>query len=97
MSVCTLYARSKYRLCLPISSVLFPDSTTNCRAKMLYMYETRKQCEFGTQKLAKRDRSKPKKQQKMMFFEKRYKSSILGVDSLPTQAYNPPPLPAQWQ
>ena len=27
-----------------------------------------------------------------MFFEKRLKSRILGVDSLSTQAYNPPPL-----
>ena len=27
-----------------------------------------------------------------MFFEKRWKSSILGVDRLSTQAYNPPPL-----
>ena len=30
-----------------------------------------------------------------MFFEKRYKSRILGVDSLSTQAYKPPPLP-EW-
>jgi len=27
-----------------------------------------------------------------MFFEKRLRSRILGVDRLSTQAYNPPPL-----
>ena len=38
------------------------------------------------------DSGKTIKQRTTMFFEKRQKSRILGVDSLSTQAYNPAPL-----
>ena len=38
------------------------------------------------------DSGKTIKQRTTMFFEKRWKSRILGVDRLSTQAYKPPPL-----
>ena len=58
---------------------------------------TRRHLEFGAANCHAGGRSRPKNNKKWCFLKKRLKSSILGVDSLSTRAYKPPPLSERGQ